>query len=115
MTPAGDNPACWIDPLVASTKVLAPFPGSWLGTIHGFTQRGFTGIIGLEPEGLNASAVAAALTVVPEYLLPNKEKTRAKKIGRFVRCTFTVTVGFTLKSAPRPEQSVVGPPELPAP
>jgi hypothetical protein len=45
--------------------------------------------MGLEPEGLNASAVAVALTLEPEYLLPNKEKTRAKKIGRFER--FTVT------------------------
>jgi len=87
-------PGFVIDPVAVSTKEGHPIPvqvprGFSFGTIHGFTQRGFTGIMGLEPEGLNASAVAVALTLEPEYLLPNKEKTRAKKIGRFER--FTVT------------------------
>jgi hypothetical protein len=85
-----------------------------LGTNHGFTQRGFTGTMGLEPDGLNASAVAVALTVVPEYLLPNKEKMRAKNTGRFVRCTLTETTGFTAKFA-IPEQFVFVAPALPAP
>ena len=59
-----------IDPVVVSTKVgtrSVQIPRGFSYTIHGFTQRGFTGIIGLEPEGLKASAVAAALTVLPEY------------------------------------------------
>jgi hypothetical protein len=52
------------------TNLLKPFPGSTFGMIQGFTQRGCTGIMPAgkspESEGLNASAVAVALTVVQE-------------------------------------------------
>jgi hypothetical protein len=101
-------------PVVGLTKLLGVFRGSLFGTIHGFTQRGCTGTIGFNPEGLNASAVAVALTVVPVYLLPNNEKIRAKNTGRFVRCTVTVTRGFTAKFA-IPTQVVLAGGALPAP
>ena len=81
------------------------------GTIHGFTQRGATGINALdevtlpELEGLKTSAVALALTLVLEYVLPNNEKMRAKKIGKFGRCTFTVTMGLIPNAASASVQS----------
>ena len=82
--------------------------GSRLGTNHGFTQRGCTGVMVPvvwfpkvpEFEGLNASAVAVALTLFP--LFPNM---REKNVGRFARVTSTVTTGFTPTAAGNPEQS----------
>src|SRR5947209_9526222 len=120
-TPPSEMPGCWIDEAVApvgATKLLHPAPthanpaafqGSLLGTIHGFTQRGWTGMmvpVGplfptfSEFEGLNTSAVAVALTVCDGAL-----HMRAKKDGKPARCTCTVTIGFTPKTAPRVEQS----------
>src|SRR5271156_1374201 len=107
ITPGGEMPGLVMDAFARVTNVLtgAVVAGSMFGIIHGFTQRGCTGITlpevptVSEAEGLNASAVAVALTVVPEYVLPNNEKMRAKKTGRFVRCTLTVTTGFTAKFA----------------
>jgi len=69
--------------------------GSRLGTIHGFTQRGCTGIILEGPalaefDGLNASALALPLTAVP--VLP---QIREKKLGTPVRVICTVTTGLT--------------------
>ena len=88
---------------LAKTKGLPLLPGSWFATIKGFTQRGCTGIMPearrLDSEGLYTSALAVELTLVLEKLLPNNEKIRAKKIGRFARCTVTLTTGFTPKFA----------------
>ena len=91
--------------------------GSRFGTTQGFTQRGCTGMMVPpgptlpELEGLNASAVAVALTLFP--VLP---QTREKKFGKLPRVTCTVTMGLTAKAAVRPEQSVLEPklPPLPA-
>jgi hypothetical protein len=64
-------PAVEIAPLIVETNEPPAFPGSSFGTIHGFTQRGCTGVTTpagapllceFECEGLNASAVALALT-----------------------------------------------------
>jgi hypothetical protein len=77
-----------MDPLLIVTKGRVPAafpPGSRLGTIHGFTHRGWTGVTvpvaplfptASELEELKASAVAVALTVLP--VLP---QIRAKNVG----------------------------------
>jgi len=94
---------------VPAPQVIAGCSGFWFGTIQGLTQLGWTGVtvpVGpfpftSEAEGLNASAVAVALTVldvVPQIL--------EKKVGRLARRTCTVTIGFTPKAAGRVEQSV---------
>src|SRR5208283_1302131 len=79
--------------------VLGPgHSGSLLGMIHGFTQRGCTGVIVpvgplpmlAELEALKASAVAVAVTVFPVF--PHM---REKNVGRFDRVTCAVTRGFT--------------------
>jgi hypothetical protein len=74
--------------------------------IHGFTQRGVTGMIVPPPvpefEGLKASAVAVALTLFPAF--PQK---REKKVGSPARCTTTVTTGLMAKAAGSEEQSVL--------
>jgi hypothetical protein len=57
-----------------------------------------------EFEGLKASAVAVALTVLP--VLPQM---REKNVGRLALVTFAVTMGLTAKAAGKPEQSDVGP------
>ena len=65
-----------------------------------------------ELEGLNASALAVALTLFP--VLP---QTREKKFGKLPRVTCTVTIGLTAKAAVvNAEQSVLDPklPPLPA-
>ncbi len=101
-TPPTLIPAEKMDPLVVVTKGrVPPFPGSRFGTIHGFTHRGWTGITvpdaalptRSEFEELKASAVAVALT-----LAPRRPQIRAKKVGRSVRWTCTVTSGFTPKA-----------------
>ena len=69
-----------------------------MGTIQGFTQRGRTGVMASvsvfptlpEFEGLNASAMAVAVT-----LLVGAPHMRANIVGRAVRVTCTVTMGFT--------------------
>jgi hypothetical protein len=76
------------------------FTGSRFGMIHGFTQRGCTGMIDTggwlptfpELEELKASAVAVALTLFP--LFPQM---REKKVGRPARWSCTVTIGLTPK------------------
>src|SRR5271166_4661824 len=103
MTPPPNcsTPGFEIAPVVRSTKEPGA-SGSVFGTIHGFTQRGWTGIIppdGPEltlPEfdGLNASAVALAPTSL--LVLPQM---RAKNEGRFWRWTFTAISGLTPKTA----------------
>jgi hypothetical protein len=55
-----------------------------------------------ELEELKASAVAVPLTVAPV-----RPHIRAKNVGRSVRCTFTVTRGFTPNAASVPVQFVV--------
>ena len=57
-------------------------------------------IFASEAEGLKASAVALALTLFP--VLPQM---REKNVGRLVRVTFTVTMGFTPKGGPMLRQS----------
>ena len=54
-----------------------------------------------ELDGLNASAVALALTLFPVF-----PQIREKKVGRLFRVTNTLTTGFTPKAAGSPEQSV---------
>jgi hypothetical protein len=64
--------------------------------IHGFTQRGVAGTASPpgaklpEFEGLNASAVAEALTVFVA-----RDQIRENKVGRLARVTCTVTSGLT--------------------
>src|ERR1022692_5006728 len=89
-----------IEPWRGLTKVFPPFPGSLFGIIHGLTQRGFTGMIPFganapEPDELNASAVAVALT-----LFVFRDQIREKKVGRLARMTCTFTCGFTPKAFP---------------
>src|SRR5208283_2747519 len=115
MTPVVETPCFVICPVFRATNDALPCAGSWFGTNHGFTQRGCTETMGLESEGLKASAVAVALTEVPEYLLPNKEKIRAKNTGRLLRCRDTATTGFMAKFTPRVEQSAFVAPALPTP
>src|SRR3954454_18996948 len=98
-------PACAIEPSDLFTKGLQrPAPkggqfaaglrGSRLGTIQGLTHRGSTGVMvpvgplptAPELEGLNASAVAVALT-----LLPERPQMREKNVGKAERETSTVT------------------------
>jgi hypothetical protein len=86
---------------VVVEQVVLGFSGSRLGTIHGFTQRGCTGIILpefptlAEFEELNASALAVALKDVPA--LP---QIREKKLGTPVRMICTVTTGLIPNAVP---------------
>src|SRR5258707_7759777 len=75
--------------------------------IQGFTHLGATGVTWPadapfptmpELEELKASAVAVPLTVAPV-----RPHIRAKNVGRSVRCTFTVTRGFTPNGRLGPE------------
>src|SRR3984893_4730881 len=74
---------------------LPPF-GSLLGMIQGFTQWGVTGTASPpgaklpEFDGLNASAVAVALTVFVA-----RDQIRENSVGRLLRETCTVTSGLT--------------------
>src|ERR1700680_3385667 len=88
-------PVDLIAPLLGSTKRFPTFTGSSFGTIHGFTQRGFTETTLLpeitpEFEGLNTSAVAVARTV-----LVARDQIRENKVGMLARVTCTVTSGLT--------------------
>jgi hypothetical protein len=98
-------PGVMIEPSDGLTR-LAPFSGSMFGIIQGLTHRGCTGTIVpatlAEFDGLNASAVALALTVA--LLFPQM---REKKVGKFVRVTVTPTTGFTPKAGGRVPQSDV--------
>jgi len=86
---------------VVVEQVVLGFSGSRLGTIHGFTQPGCTGIILpelptlAEFEELNASALAVALKDVPA--LP---QIREKKLGTPVRMICTVTTGLIPNAVP---------------
>src|SRR5579863_1679509 len=108
----GAIPAVRILPLRRPRKrlkvVFELWTGSSSGTIHGFTQRGVTGMMSppgvnaAESEGLNTSAAALALTVfVP------RDQMRENMVGRPVRVTFTSTVGLMAKACERPEQSAL--------
>jgi hypothetical protein len=55
-----------------------------------------------EFDGLKASAVAVALTLLP--VLPERAQIREKKVGKLTRCTVTVTSGFTANAAGKLEQ-----------
>jgi hypothetical protein len=109
LVPFSDVPGLMIDPSVKLTNLLhgppvwshvrSGFSGSRLGTINGFTQRGWTGVtvpkgppleVRSEAEGLKASAVAVALMLFPGF-----PQMREKKVGRLARETSTVTIGFT--------------------
>src|ERR1035437_4758775 len=87
-----------IEPSPRLTKLFPGFLGSLFGIIHGLTQRGFTGMIPFganarEPDELNASAVAVALT-----LFGLRDQMREKNVGRPARMTCTFTWGFTPKA-----------------
>src|SRR5579864_761227 len=91
-------PGFVIEPSLRLTKVFPPFPGSLFGITHGLTQRGLTGTIPFganvpEPDELNASAVAVALT-----LFVFRDQIREKNVGRAERMTWTFTCGFTPKA-----------------
>ena len=81
-----------------------------MGTTHGFTQRGSTGVmVPVEPlptfpesEGLKASAVALALTLLPVF-----PQIREKNVGSLGRVTCTVTIGLTVNAAGSVEQSLL--------
>src|ERR1700722_532152 len=93
-------PGFVIEPSLRLTNVFGAFPGSLFGMIHGLTQRGLTGMVPLgatapEPDELNASAVAVALT-----LFVFRDQIREKKVGRPARMTCTFTCGFTPKAFP---------------
>src|SRR5271165_917634 len=109
--PSCNTPGFEMLPVPVLTKVPPAGDGSLLGTIQGFTQRGWTGIIppdGPEltlPEfdGLNASAVALAPTSL--LVLPQM---RAKNEGRFWRWTFTVISGLIPKTGVVPQPVLLG-------
>src|ERR1022692_2036770 len=91
-------PGFVIEPSPRLTKVFGRFTGSLFGIIHGLTQRGLTGTIPFganvrEPDELNASAVAVALT-----LFVFRDQMREKNVGRPARMTCTCTCGFTPKA-----------------
>ena len=116
-SPVRETPECLICPfgLTIGHGLVVPgaqleLPGSKFGTSHGFTHCGCTGVtrpFGATPTlaesaGLNASAVAVALTeldVVPQM--------REKKLGMLTGVTCTVTIGLTAKAGPKVEQSVL--------
>jgi hypothetical protein len=84
-------------PAVVSKIGLPGLLGSMFGNSHGFTHIGATGSGGLVGaprgfgEGLYASAVADADTAIAV-----RPQMRAKKVGRSVFCTVTVTVGLVI-------------------
>src|ERR1039457_6116987 len=104
-------PGFVIEPSPRLTKVFDRFPGSIFGIIHGLTQRGLTGTIPFganvpEPDELNASAVAVALTL---FVL--RDQMREKNVGRPPRTICTCTCGFTPKAfSPLKVQSAIGVP-----
>src|ERR1700722_12503807 len=102
--PFNEMPACVIDPSFRPTRVLQPAPvqypppgpptgggfrGSRFGMTHGLTHRGCTGVmvpVGPLPtvpelEGLKASAVAVALTLLPVF--PQMREKNVGMLGRF--------------------------------
>jgi hypothetical protein len=102
-------PGFWIDPSIRLTNGAPGLLGSRFGTIHGLTQRGFTGTIPFgamvpELEGLNTSAVAVALTLFVARL-----QMREKNVGRHCRITLTCTCGLIAKRPVVEVQSVVAP------
>jgi len=124
LVPPSEIPPFVIDPSAVPTKVLhgppvwsqkpptLGFSGFLFGTIHGFTQRGCTGVIVPvttlptlpESEGLKTSAVAVALTELPVF-----PQMREKNVGRLARVSCTVTNGlFTPEVKVNLEQSGVG-------
>src|SRR6202050_1285437 len=91
-------PGFVIEPSPRLTKVFPLFTGSSFGIIHGLTQRGFTvtipfGANAPEPDELNTSAVAVALT-----LFVFRDQMREKNVGRPARMTCTCTCGLTPKA-----------------
>ena len=88
---------------------VVPLMGSAFGTIHGFTQRGCTGMTSAlgekfcEADGLKASAIALALT-----LLPVRPQIREKNVGSPVCVTCTATIGFTPNATAPVELQLLG-------